>query len=62
LWKTAFLSAIHSHLAAQPKQPVEFDQAISYVNKIKQRFVVRSSLLRPGQLLSSQTGVSNAEQ
>jgi len=25
----------------QPKQPVEFDQAISYVNKIKRRFAVR---------------------
>jgi len=23
------------------KQPVEFDQAISYVNKIKSRFMVR---------------------
>jgi histone deacetylase complex regulatory component SIN3 len=30
------------YLPSQPKQPVEFDQAISYVNKIKKRFVVRA--------------------
>ena len=29
------------YLLSQPKQPVEFDQAISYVNKIKKRFAVR---------------------
>ena len=29
------------YLPSQPKQPVEFDQAISYVNKIKKRFAVR---------------------